>query len=260
MNPAELNQFEKIFLDNQHVHGTKTILKDIATWRIALTGKAPKIRAIRNMKALMIGYLGKVEGHRIYKKYDSENEMWLAYYVEDMEYHPEVKSRDGHYTPPHLTMDVMWEEFGGKKKNTVTFWPDDAIGFTVIEALARKDFYAETPEYRQQYIAEAKRFGETIPRIGKQFWAAGSATDDLDGNKTRENSWYWRNTNTLPMEKNGSKSRVVVDVFIENEKNRDRDREESINEYFWIGSSNKELIAAQSEEEDAELEELAEDL
>jgi DNA polymerase III delta prime subunit len=260
MDAEELNRFEKVFLDNQHVHGTKTILKDIATWRIALSGKTPKVRAVRNMKSLMVGYLGKIEGHRIYEKYDSENEIWLPYYVEEVEYHPEVKSRDGRTRPAHLTMDLMWEEFGGKKKRTVTFWPDDSIGFTVIEALARKGFYAETPEYRQRYLAEAKRFGETVPQIGKQFWADGTAVDDLDGNRKRDDSWYWRNTNTLPMEKNGSKSRVVVDVFVENEKERDRDREEYINEYFWVGSEHKELIAAQNEEEDAELEELAEDL
>src|SRR6266704_596866 len=260
MSLKELDQFEKIFQDRPDIHGVKTILKDIATWRIAITGKTPKIHAIRNMKGLMIGYLGKVDGHRIYQKYDSENETCLPYYVEDIEYHPEVKFRDGRSTPAHLTMDLMWEEFGGKKKRAVTFWPDNSIGFTVIEALARKGFYAETPEYRQRYLTEAKRFGETIPQIGKQFWANGDATDDLDGKRKRDDSWYWKNTNTLPMEKNGSKSRVVVDVFVENEKNRDRDREEYINEYFWTGSEHKELIAAQNQEEDAELEELAEDL
>lgn len=263
MGKTDLDKFEQIFLDNQTVNGVKVILKDIATWRLALTsGDKAKPRAVRNYKPLLMRVLGKMEGHRLYEKFDSDQNLWLVYYVNEIEYHPEEKHRD-QTIPAFVEMELMWEEFGGKRKKTLRFYGKDCIGISVIESLARKGFYVETPELRSLYLDQAKRFGGEVMNIGKQFRAVGTATDDLDGNNKREDSWYWRHTNTINLNLHGEPSRVVVDVFIEDEKTRDRDDDdEDVNDYFWLSESNSQYAKARlaDTEDDFEEEEIAEDL
>jgi hypothetical protein len=259
LTPKQLDAFEKIFQEHPTVHGIKVILKDIAVWRQALVGEgSPTVRAVRNLKPLLVRALGKVPGHRLYKKYDGDGDIWLAYYVDEIEYHPEERGRD-HVRPAWTSMDLIHEQFGGKKETRVHFESEDCIGYTVLETLARKNFYMETPELRAKYLVEAKRFGETVPEIGKQFYAVGTATDDLDGNPNRSDSWYWHRTNTVTMERNGSPSRVVIDVFVEDEKERDSDREAYLHSYFWVSHTNKLFIQASAEEEDMEAAEIAAD-
>src|ERR1700691_2221704 len=71
MSGKQLDQFEKIFIDHQHVKGTAIILKDIHVWKAALVDRGdPKVRAVRNLKALMVRAIGNIAGRRLYKKFD----------------------------------------------------------------------------------------------------------------------------------------------------------------------------------------------
>jgi hypothetical protein len=265
LNAADIAKLEKIFLDHPDVTGTKVLLKDIATWRAALTsGDKAKPRAVRNFRPLLMRVLGKVAGHRVYEKFDSDKNLWLAYYVNDIEYHPERKQRDGDTYPAFVSMDLIWEEFGGKRQKTLSFYAADCIGISVLEALARKGLYIENEELRTNYLAQAKRFGEEVMNIGKQFRAVGTATDDMDGNPGREDSWYWRHTNKVNLDLHGEPSRVVVDVFVEDEKDdedRRRGREVRVSEYFWFSTENRAYAKAQLDaDEDLEEAEIADEL
>lgn len=263
MHPSELNRFEKIFQDHKDVNGVKVILKDIATWRAALTGgDKAKPRAVRNFKPLLMRVLGKIDGHRVYEKYDSESNIWLAYYVNEITYHPEQHRREGDVIPAHVTIELLWEELGGKHKKTIWFYGDGCIGMTVLESLARKNLYVETPELRAAYLEQAKRFGAEVEHIGKQFFATGTATDDMDGNNKRESSWYWNRTNTINLNLHGEPSRVVIDVFVESEENNNRDSCSHPKEWFWLSEVNASFAKARAEdtEDDFEEAEIAEDL
>ena len=258
LNVADLDKLERIFTDNQYVLGVKVLLRDIAVWRAALGKKDPKIRAFKHFKPLLVRLLGAVDGHRLYEKYDGENNIWLAHYVEKIEYRPEERSRGERVTPAHVDVSIVHEQFGGRKSKTVVFWPDECVGLTSTEALARKGYYVETPELRLRYLSQAEDYGALVKKIGKQMLATGTATDNLDGNTSRNSSWYWRRVNEYEMERNGEKSRVVVDVFREDDKERDDDRV-YLNSWFWLSSENKALIKASDDEDDRETEEIADD-
>jgi hypothetical protein len=260
MSAKELDAFEKIFDDAViGTAGVNAIKRDIATWRSALKGSdSAKPRAVRHLRPLLIRYLGRVPGHRVYSKFDSDQDLWLAHYVNEIEYHPEENRKD-YRRPAYVTMDLLHEAFAGRTEHTVHFGDDDCVGYTVPEALARKGYYVETKQLRDDYLRQVKRFGETVPRVGTQFLAVGRATDDLDGNDKRDSSWYWRQTNEHQLEKDGVPSRVVIDVFREDEK-EDNHRDVHVDTWFWASATNERLIAAEKKEEneDLEINELAE--
>jgi hypothetical protein len=228
---------------NRHIHGVGVLLKDMATWDAALkTPGAQKARTIKQFEPLLIRVLGKSPGHRLYLKGDEFGDVWLAVYVDKIEYVPESKDR-GYYHPAHVWMRTTWEQFGGHKQKTVTFSEGDCRGVPVIEALARKGYYIETPEMRAQYLKDAKRMAELTPQLGVQFLATGTGKDDLDGNpKGRDSSWYWRQTHNITMERNGEPARVVLDVFREEDERADREDRVEVDTWFWWGNENKKLI------------------
>src|SRR6266705_2422323 len=261
LDAKTLDKLEALFQAHAPVNGVKVILKDIATWKVALGVDDPKVRAVRNFKPVLVRLLGAVAGQRVYEKYDPTKDIWLAYYVNDINYYPEEKRRDERTVPAHVTLKLLHDQFGGTHQDRETFWPDDCLGMTVTEALARKGYYVETDELREHYLEQVNHYGELIHQVGKQLHATGRATDDLDGNTQRDSSWYWRRTNEYEMSLHEEFSRVVVDVFIEDEKTHERDDRERPDRWFWVSQQNKRLIAARRDEtnEDVELEELAAD-
>jgi hypothetical protein len=229
MGPKKIRQLEELLTRHKGAHGAAVLLKDIARWIEAInnTGKV-KPRTLEQFEAMLIVYLQDIPGHRVYSPADGD--VWLAYYVEEVVYH---EASSCPYHPPFVTVDLWWEEFGGKRSKRVIIYNEDCAGATVIEALARKGYYAETEEYRTAYLKEVKRFAEITPLIGKQFLAHGTATDDVDGNPGgRDNSWYWRRTNTLKMGTFDEPVRCVIDLFHESDE-VNRDRYEHMSEFFW---------------------------
>lgn len=260
MSVKKIKEFKAIFTENASVRGAKTIIKDIETWEAALNDEVtPKARAVRNFEPLLIRVLGQNPDHRIFKRVDGENYVWLCYYVNKITFHPS-QTHNYSTTPAHVTMDLLYEEFMSTEKEQVTFWDTDCVNITVIEALARKNFYMEIKESRARYVREAARCSSLIEQIGKQYWARGVATDDMDGNPGRSNSWYWNRTNTVNMERAGDRSRVVIDIIQEDEKEDRRDRDASIDTWFWISSENESFIKASKEDDEIEQHEVAESL
>jgi hypothetical protein len=206
---------------------------------------------------MLIAYLAKVPGHRVYMPDDSR-EQWLAYYVNSVSYTPEQKHNYS-TTPAYTDIHLRWTEMRGRRQKTITFERADMFGKNVGEILAREGVYAETTRLRGTYEDELARFDEYTGKVGMQLLARGVGTDDLDGNPGgRRDSWYWSRKNTLQMVRGGQPTRVVADVFFEEEKT-DRElheRDAGINTTFWQHAGKNHLQGDDegSEGDDAEVE------
>ena len=58
--------------------------------------------------------------------------------------------------------------------NAILFYRRDVGNLTIPEALARKGFFKECPEFKQEYELQARQFLDFQPRFGKQFVARNS--------------------------------------------------------------------------------------
>lgn len=219
---------------NRRVRGVGTLIKDCDTWIAALADPSgQKVRTIRHFAPLLKKIMQPLPHKHLFKKADEYGDAWLAYYINKVEYHPKVVSRDG-VKPASVTMEYVWEEFGGLKEKREYFYDEDVRGRNVNEILARFGFYCETPEHRKKYEAEATRFSVIVKEIGKQYLAIGWGKDDLDGNPTgRDRSWYWNQVNTHELLRDGSPSRVVIDVFKEDNTRSDRESRIYLDTWFW---------------------------
>lgn len=261
MSKKQVETLRLLIVPFKQIPGASIVLRDIDTWNRALKDGAggQKARKVRQFEPLLAKFLQGVPGHRLYKRGDDLGETFLAYYVTKIGYEP-PDIRNGYNRPAYVWMKVAYEEFGGRKEFRVVFNEEDCRSIPVIEALARKGYYAETPEYREQYLKESKRFGEVCSKVGKQFLASGTAVDDLDGNpKGRDGSWYWNQTHTVQMEREGQPTRVAVDVYYEDDKS-DRDKEDRVDlhSWFWTSVANNQHVA-DDEDEDSNAEEAISD-
>jgi hypothetical protein len=235
----------------KNVRGTRIMIKDIDTWLCALKEGAGESRArsCRQFEPLLVRLIGQIPGHRIYKRTEEFEEIYLCYYVNEIQFHDE-ESRNGYRTPAYVSMELIYELFGGKGRSRIDFDIEDIKGKGTLEALAAKGFYPETDELRSAYLDQMVRFGKTTKQIGKQYLAKGTATDkDMDGNPSgRDSSWYWRRTHVYQMENESFPSRVLIDIFKETNE-EEREREVDVSHYFWVVEANRRLIYQQIKKE-----------
>ncbi len=233
LSPAMLAQLRALLVKGEKIRGVGLMIKDVDTWIAAQKdATSVKPRKPEQFHALVIKYLAKVGGHRVYRRH--EDGVDLCMYVNEIKFVERHESRDG-VTPAHTIICLMWEEFGGTKGKREVFWEEDWRAMTVVEALARRQLLPETPELRAAYLVEAERFGATAKAIGKQFLAVGTGTDDLDGNPGGDDDrHYFRRTHRVQLLREGEPTRVVIDVFYEDDKTsrNERDREH-VNSWFW---------------------------
>jgi len=223
--------------------------KQIKLWLdvIADAGKV-KLKTVEQFASALTEYLRRAPGHRLHEKSDDESDIWLCYYVGAVVYYPKQDTRDG-VIPAYCDLKLFYNEFGGTHATTEVFRIADIHG-SVPETLARRGLVVELPERRERYLAELKRFGELTGSIGRQCWAIGTGTDDLDGNTRRSESWYYHRTQTVHLVRGGQPTRVVVDVFRETDEQGRRD-----NVYY---DSNFWRRAAPDLGEDAEVDDIDE--
>lgn len=180
MSPAELSDFENVFIAKKDALGVKTVLSDIAVWKDALAQRTlTRVKAVRQFAPLLTAYLAGVPGHRVYQKFNENFDIWVASYVNEIHFIEENRHRD-YTTPAHVNVELYWDELGGRKEETLTFWKEDCVGITVAEALSRKGFQVETGALRKQYLQQCEKFAKLTSHVGLQLWATGTATDDLD--------------------------------------------------------------------------------
>lgn len=213
------------------------VVRDIEMWINAITVGGSKPRNCQQLAAFLTEELRNVPGHRLYKK--NKQGFWFAYYVSGVKFVNATQM-----TPAAARMDVSYEELGVRTSKTISFEQGDC-GITIVELLAKNDFYMETDEFRADYLKGKERFLSIVGCVGKQFMAVGSATDNLDGNPT-DNEYH---PNIIQMDVGGKPTRVVIDVFSESDSSRRSRESDKIDLTFW---SKKSVNSASFEEEENE--------
>lgn len=206
------------------VWGINVILRDIEAWCAAtLNASTAKVTTLRAFTPMVIKLLNEVPGHRVYER---DHTQWLAHYVNNVQYHP-ATSGGGYYSPPYVTMELLWHEFGGRKEATFTFYEQDVAKKTVTAILNKAGLYVETPELRATYLAETDRFKKLVNKLGRKYVATGTATYQSDSN-----NWWSRSETRIQM----SGAHVVIDVFKEGTDNNDDSEDEDEDESYWSRS------------------------
>lgn len=219
------------------VRGPKILIRDIDTWLRAMTDAGKQhARTVHGFASLVTEYIRKVPGHRLYKRVDNEGIAHTCFYVNEVEYHPETRNNSGSRIPAYTEIKLLHIELGGRTQTRANFESEDIFGMSTSEALAKKGYYAETPELRAAYLKEVEKFNLISPLIGKQYYADGSGTDNLDGN---DNHSHWSSYNNSRYPLNHAK--VVIDVFYESEKERNS-HEGYLNQNFWTWKVPKALV------------------
>jgi hypothetical protein len=245
---SKLRFFRKLVAPHTKVRGTGILLKDIDAWLKVVEGEgSAKPRSVEQFKSFVTEVLARAPGHRLYRK-DEERGVWLCYYVNKTEYHPEYKTERA-FTPARADLDLIWLEFGKRRQDTVVFHEEDCVGIAPEEALLRRGYFIETKEMRAQYLKDVEKFNGLVNNIGEQYLATGVATDDVDGNeKAHQSGWWSSQTHTIRLEKQGSPANVVVDLFAESEEIK-HDSDAYVSKWFW-NPHVKEILIERAEEED----------
>ena len=218
------------------IRGAKVVLRDIDIWLKSRSDpSAVKPRKLEHFESLLIDFLLAVDGHRLFYL---KNGRWHCAVVTEVEYHPKVERSD--YTEPaYVDLDYVYDKLGSRCKTTVGWHAGDVSGRTVREALADNGLFPETPELRAQYLAEAQRYREVFPQVGRQFIAHGTGYDEISKDR-----WAWhRSTDNVVYTEGERPNRVVIDILTE--PGEDRDRSEGRGDsglWFWRNQAvNKRL-------------------
>lgn len=258
LNLAHYSPYKNLQLKNRVAEfpshkGAKSVLKDIGIWLSA--AKSPERATARNANtafSLLQKYLLGVPGQRIYRK-DDVSDVWYCYYVHKLSYTPPRTHRDWP-SPGYVTLYAVYQEFGERRELTNNWHDGRCAGKTPEALLSSAGYYPENEEMRAQYVAGLDKYVAWHDQIGKQFYAVGEASDDLDGNPhaDRDSSYWWRKKiNSVRMERYGEPARVVIDVFSEEESKSERDREHKvkIDNLWW-----RKIAAAQVPDEEGDIE------
>jgi hypothetical protein len=249
----QVKEFQEI-LDPHHranVKGARVAMRDIKTWIDAAAKGVEKAtcKDVKQFESLAFEFLQKQPGHRLYKK-DDERDVWQAFFVNDIQYHPPQSDRSGGHTPPYTSMKLHYMELGSPEDETENFYNADVRGKTVPEILTAEGYIVETDDLRANYLAEVERYVEHHDKIGRQFWATGIGTNNIDGNNDNSDNdrWSWYGVKSFQMARNGERGRVVIDVVQEGDK-KEKKGHDHFNYDFW---RTKSMLAA-DDDSDAEV-------
>lgn len=226
LSENSLDNLNALFTRFSKVRGVGVLLSDLNKWRDVLKEGASQKRArtVRQFKDLLIQHMVNVPGKRLYKQH--ADGAWLCYYVASITYHPpETYQR---YTPARVSMHMLSSEFGQIRQTTLDFEENDCRGVPVAQALAEQDYLVEIPALRKDYLAAINIYHDVIPRIGKQYWAKGKST------KLQNDDWWARySSNVVALDRYGDESRVVVDVFSEEDEKARSKSYVDTQRHFW---------------------------
>lgn len=252
----EIIQLRNLIEEHKRQRGAGTAIYDINAWIAAVKKdtREAKPRTVEQFHGMVTELLRKTPGHRIYKK-DDDREVWYPYYVGKTEFHPEYTSSSGKH-PAYCEFEMFYEEFGVRVNEDIHFYSEHVNRKTVEQGLAALGFVVETEQLRASYLASLERYHKTAGAVGKQFLARGIATNDLDGNTKRKDSWWYRSTKTIRLDRNDEPARVVIDLFRETD-NEERDRATYLDEWFWSSVAKRAEKRGTEDEDDEEDKDLA---
>lgn len=228
MTRAKLRQWIDFLGRYEAVRGTGTLKRDSETFLQALeTGGNAKARKLDKFPAILREYLKVAPKHWVYQ-YDDVADFWQPYVVTDISY---VAAEPRNGIPAYVRMKYAWVELGKTKTESETFYAADALNLTPAEALGGKGFVIESADKLEAYRKSCDYYASVYDKVGVQFNAVGSVTDDVDGNN--DSGSYWWRSSAIRLDKDGVPAHHVIDVLQEEERSSSRDRDEHVEDRFW---------------------------
>ncbi len=217
------------------VPGAQSVARDLRVWIEAAkkgAGQA-KMKTCKQFSALLFEFMQPLPDQRVYSK-DDDRDVWQCFHLSNIAWTPKKTTRNGGTVPAHTTFDVFYVELGTRDSNSFSVEDDACRGKTVPEVLAGEGLIVETQELWTEYEAMKKRYVEAHDKVGRQYLADGIGTDNLDGNNDDgESHRWWRPTaKKMSMVRDGSPSRVVIDVIRESTE-RVSHEADKFNASFW---------------------------
>jgi len=252
LGPKRLAELEKILEPHADHKLVKPVLRDVKTWHAAVTKPdTAKGRSVEQAAELLRQFLlKKCPGQRVFEADKANPGTWLCYYVGGVVYHPPSKGRGDDYSPPSISLKLFWEERGVRHSTSTMIRAEQSQGKTAAECLREVGLVIETQALRDTYLAARNVFVQTHPLVGTQFWAAGMASSDgVDGNpdKRDRHGFYDYRDGAVSMTKLDGPSKVVVDLFYEDKRDKDGSEPDPA---YWVKV--KEGTQALDEEGDDE--------
>ncbi len=225
LTDKRLDKLEELLGPHSRMKGGRAALRDIATFRKLRKGDtSDKPRSVEIFTDILTEVVRQAPGHRLYQKRD---DLWFAYYVDQIEYHPPSKERE-YYHPPYCEVRLIFNRYGERISDTLSFRAEDVLHRGVLDTLVEAGWYLETEELRANYLEELEKHAEIADTVGLRVHATGNALADLDGNLSK----YRWNREGIHLDPAGIPAMGVIDVHRETDKERDG-REPYLHVYFW---------------------------
>lgn len=190
-------------------------------------------------KVILANSLACGDRKQLYTR-EEPNNILQPYLVTGITYTP-PRRVDWGIIPERVDVNMAYIEMG--ELDTTSFMISNHIcGMTVREILHEYEYYLENTKLRAEYERDFAYYDEVATDLGRQFLASGSA-------KTlAKKQWWDRGNSATPMEVEGVKSRVVIDLLNDD---GDKDfKEPKVSMTFWSTSVEKTGDEEEVDEDD----------
>ena len=188
-------------IQEEGVRRVTSLISDIDQWQtVSKLGGASQKRAsnMRRFADLLTEYI-RTAAPRTWV-YTQTRGTWLAYHVNDIEYHPSHTSTGGWYHPASCSVSLLHWAMAKQESTSFTFHVDDVDARTIIQALGHKGYTTETPTLRDDYLTTLKRFNDISGKIGTQYLTSGRGVNLSS-----------RDNDPISLSQDGRPAKVVLD-------------------------------------------------
>lgn len=220
------------------IKGMANLHRDIQHWiylsknQGAIKENKIKARRVEHAYTLLIKLLKGTEKKHLYSRLEGSAEgIVLSYYVNGIEYEPPGRDHS-----EYVKIKLLYQEFGKIYSHTEHLYAKDCLRLSPVEILMGQGYMLETPGLREDYEFYLETFNKIHGNIGEQYLAVGIADDEgIDGNEKEDDHWWYSSRHTkLRLDREGEPTKVVIDIFQEEDKEENRhNREVEPNQYFW---------------------------
>ena len=230
----ETEHFLKV-VESVKVYGTGILAADLKKYLKASKEGIEGIRArtCRQAAWMLERFFADLPHHILFSKDEYGGQSHSGYYVQDVDYQPEIRERGSRNQPEYASFRMLYIDKDQRRVATTTLYRGDCQEMTCLEILAKQGMVPESLELMTKLKEETERFYETSQQIGKQCLASGVGVPDLD-DESKDEDRYRRRRQEIQLDRFSRSTRVVVDVLKEGESKDESRRDHSCEDpYRW---------------------------
>jgi hypothetical protein len=158
--------------------------------------KGHKVKTLESLVAALRSYIGTSEHKWLFT--EASDGSVIPYFVSSAEY------KSGRREEPACTSMNLEAYVRGSNESKAVFWHGSDLkkSDNVVELLASKGYFLETPDAVAKYAEEVEQLKACQGKLGEQFLAVGEALANGRG--------WWKDSD-ISMERDGRPTRVLID-------------------------------------------------